>query len=105
VSAKLCNNSDYRVKRKYEKITEKEQKLLELNDISKERFYGRLTSGWTRKDALMKPVIKHQRITKEERRLMAENGIDSHTFRSRVSRNMDRIEAATKPKRKYKSKV
>lgn len=79
--------------------------MLKMNGVSKERFYGRLTSGWTRKDALMKPVIKHQRITKEEKRLMEENGIDSHTFRSRVSRNMNRLEAATKPKRKYSQKV
>lgn len=101
----LCYNSYYKPKRKYEKVSEKEQMMLKKNGISKERFYGRLTSGWTRKDALMKPVIKRQRITKEERRLMEKNGIDNHTFRSRVSRNMDRLEAATKPKRKYGQKV
>lgn len=98
-------SKEFKKKRKYQKITEKEEMLLCENNISKERFYSRLTTGWTRKDALTKPVIKHQRITEEEKELMKKNGIDSHTFRSRVYRNMDRIEAATKPKRKSKQEV
>lgn len=91
-------------KRKYEKMTIEEEKALYKNNISKERFYCRLTSGWPRQKALSEPVVKHRRITEEEKRLMEKNGIDNHTFRARVSRNMNRIEAATKPKRKYNYK-
>lgn len=98
-------NSDSKGKRKYEKISNEEEKMLESNHISKERFYCRLTSGWSRKDALTKPVIQRQKITEEEKALMRKHGVDNHTFRSRISRNMDRIEAATKPKRVYKQKV
>lgn len=97
----MHDNSVKEHKRKYEKVSLKEEEILNENNISKERFYGRLTSGWSREKALNKIVIQRQRITEEEKQLMLENGIDNHTFRSRVSRNMDRHEAATKPKRKY----
>ena len=97
----MHDNSVKEHKRKYEKVSLKEEESLNENNISKERFYGRLTSGWSREKALNKTVIQRQRITEEEKQLMLENGIDNHTFRSRVSRNMDRYEAATKPKRKY----
>ena len=91
-------------KRKYQFITPEEERLLNKNGITKERFYGRITSGWSRSRALNEPVIQYQKISKEERALMNKNGIDSHTFRSRISRNMNRKEAATRPKRKYRYK-
>lgn len=91
-------------KRKYQKITDKEEKLLKENGISKERFYGRIATGWDREKALKKAVAYHHKITDEERKLMKENGIDNHTFRTRIARNMNRKEAATKPKRKYRYK-
>ncbi|MFH0717412.1 hypothetical protein WMC59_11530 [Staphylococcus delphini] len=94
-------NQKRKNKRKYHIISRIEAHYLEKNGISERRFYERVSRGWSREEAMKKPVNQHIKITEEEKRLMKENGVDNRTFRARVCRNMDRKEAATKPKRKY----
>lgn len=89
----------YKPARKYKRLSEDEQSLLDKNGISKEIFYNRIHAGWNRDKALNKPLRKYTRITEQEKKWMEESGVDSLTFRTRIARNMSREDAAKKPKK------
>ncbi|EZV57619.1 hypothetical protein V074_02574 [Staphylococcus aureus 2010-60-1240-1] len=85
--------------RVYRKLSNSQLETLKNNGISKNRYYERLSNGWSEKDAMTVPTRKYTKITPQEEKWMEESGVDSTTFRTRVSRNMDRETAAKKPKK------
>jgi len=80
-------------RRHYDRLTPRQQQMLQENGIDIELYYQRKIAGWTFKEIVNRPVRKKKYLTDEEKEILKRNNIPESTFHARIARGWNRQRA------------